>query len=172
MHMGMERLIVIPANISNFKQGSHPASFEDRVAMLSLLVEDYRAMHPDDALDIEISRWEGERGGVSYTSDTISHFFTEAEDDGMVNFIIGDDILPSLEKWHDYEYLRTHVRFWCFSRDTDAAPPSSASVIMIHTDTVMASSTAVRNGDLSMLSAGVREYVYDHGLYGTRQIRT
>ena len=41
-------LIVIPARISNFKQGSHPASFDDRFAMVSLLADDYRKEYPDD----------------------------------------------------------------------------------------------------------------------------
>ena len=41
-------LLVMPARISNFKQGTHPAAFEDRYRMLSLLADDYRAEYPDD----------------------------------------------------------------------------------------------------------------------------
>ena len=84
----IRRLIIIPANISNFKQGTHPASFPDRVEMLSLAVKDYKALYPEDELDVMVSRWEGEQGGVSYTADTIRHFFSEEEDEGRVNFII------------------------------------------------------------------------------------
>ena len=159
------RLVIIPANISNFKQDSRPASFHDRVAMLRLLVSDYRAMFPLDGLEVEISSWEGEQGGVSYTSDTIRHFLPDIADDGRVNFIIGDDILPSLERWHDYDYLKDNVRFWCFSRGRDALPPASASVIMVGSDVVDASSTEIRHGNLDMLSESVREYVNEHGLY-------
>ncbi len=161
----IERLVLIPANISNFKRDSHPASFEERVHMLSLLIEDYRAMYPADALSVEISRWEGERGGVSYTSETIRHFFDQAEDQGRVNFIIGDDILPTLDRWHDYDYLKDNVRFWCFTRDGMAVPPASALVMMIRNDAVDASSTAVRNGNRRMLSRSVREYIDERGLY-------
>ena len=158
-------LIVIPAYISNFKRGSHPVSFSDRVKMLSLAVEDYRDIYPDDKLEITVSLFEGEKGGISYTSDTIREFFDSAEDNGKVNFIIGDDILPSLERWHDYDYLKDNVRFWCFSRGRDALPPASASVIMVGSDVVDASSTEIRHGNLDMLSESVREYVNEHGLY-------
>lgn len=161
----IERLVLIPANISNFKQQKRPASFEDRMSMLELAIKDYGKLYPDDRLSVGISRWEGEQGGVSYTSDTIRHFFDEYADDGRVNFIIGDDILPSLDRWHDYGYLRDNVRFWCFSRGMASDPPESSCVIMITSPIVSASSSAIRGGRMEMLSESVREYVYGHGLY-------
>ncbi len=159
------RLIVIPANISNFKQDSRPASFHDRAAMLRLLVSDYRAMFPSDVLDVEVSCWEGEQGGVSYTSDTIRHFLPDIEDGGRVNFIIGDDILARLSSWHDYGYLCSNVRFWCFSRGDKASPPEGADVVMIPSEILAASSTEIRGGDEKMLSESVRKYIHEHDLY-------
>ena len=159
------RLVIIPANISNFKQDSRPASFHDRVAMLRLLVSDYRAMFPLDGLEVEISSWEGEQGGVSYTSDTIRHFLPDIADDGRVNFIIGDDILPRLDGWHDYDYLCSHVRFWCFSRSGKASPPPGCDVVMIPSEILPASSTQIRDGDERMLSESVRKYIHEHDLY-------
>ena len=164
---GIGRLIVIPASLSNFKRSSHPASFSDRIEMLRLAVEDYRTLYPQDCMEIIISSFEGERGGVSYTSETINAFFEEAEDDGKVNFIIGDDIIPTLGHWHDFSYLRTHVRFLCFTRLGSVHDDSGAEVIFIRSEAVHASSSEVRAGDLSMLSSRVREYVYENRLYGT-----
>ena len=161
----LSSLILVPANISNFKRSSHPASFSDRVRMLEALTDDYRDLFPGDEINVEISQWEGEQGGVSYTSDTIRHFFPLIADGGRVNFIIGDDILASLTAWHDYDYLSSHVRFWCFSREGEAIPPDGAEVIMIKSSIVEASSTAVRGGDEAMLSGRVREYIHEHGLY-------
>lgn len=83
---GITHLIVIPVYISNFKRGTHPASFADRVRMLTLAVEDYHELYPDDELDVTISLFEGEKKGVSYTSDTIRAFFDETAEDGKVNF--------------------------------------------------------------------------------------
>lgn len=160
-------LIVIPAYISNFKRGSHPVSFSDRVKMLSLAVEDYRDIYPDDKLEITVSLFEGEKGGISYTSDTIREFFDSAEDNGKVNFIIGDDIIPTLGHWHDIEYLRSHARFFCFTRLGSVENESGAEVIFIKSSVYHASSSEVRAGDMTMLSPRVREYVYANKLYGT-----
>ena len=163
----ISNLIVIPAYISNFKRDSHPVSFSDRVKMLSLAVEDYRDIYPDDKLEITVSLFEGEKGGISYTSDTIREFFDSAEDNGKVNFIIGDDIIPTLGHWHDIEYLRSHARFLCFTRLGSVENESGAEVIFIKSSVYHASSSEVRAGDMTMLSPRVREYVYANKLYGT-----
>ena len=164
---GIRRLIVIPAYISNFKRGSHPASFEERSEMLRLAFRDYHSMYPDDDLELELSLYEGERKGISYTSDTIREFFDSAEDNGKVNFIIGDDIIPTLGHWHDIEYLRSHARFLCFTRLGSVENESGAEVIFIKSSVYHASSSEVRAGDMTMLSPRVREYVYANKLYGT-----
>ena len=164
---GIGNLILIPAYLSNFKRQSHPVSFEERVEMLSLAIEDYKDIYPDDMMDVSISRFEGEKKGISYTSETVKAFFDSYNDNGKINFIIGDDILPTLGTWHDFDYLRSHVRFLCFSRygmkDTDA----DAEIIFIRSDVYDASSSEVRAGDFSMLSRRVREYVRDNKLYRT-----
>ncbi len=163
---GIGHLIVIPAFISNFKRGTHPVSFEERVRMLGLAVEDYRALYPDDAMEISVSLFEGEKGGISYTSDTIRAFYDSAADNGKVNFIIGDDIIPTLGHWHDFDYLRTHVRFLCFTRLGRIENTSGAEVVFIESSIYHASSSEVRAGDTSMLSPRVRKYVYENKLYG------
>ena len=162
---GIDRLIVIPVYISNFKRGTHPATFAERADMLRLAVEDYRSLYPDDRMEVEISLFEGEKGGVSYTSETIKAFYAECEDEGKVNFIIGDDIIPTLGHWHDIEYLRGHVRFLCFTRLGNVENTSGAEVIFINSDVCRASSSEVRAGDETMLSERVRKYVDENRLY-------
>ena len=159
-------LLVMPARISNFKQGTEPASFADRIRMVGLLAEDYRASYPDDDLSITVSDWEGMRSGISYTSDTIRHFFDELSFDGKVDFIIGDDHLSKLSGWHDFGYLSSHVRFWCFTRDGEAVNDTDAEVIFMHSSKVHASSTEIRMGDSDgMLTPSVRRYIDEHRLY-------
>lgn len=161
-------LYVIPAFVSNFKRDRRPASFCDRMAMLNAAVMDYADLYPLDDLNIVVSSIEGEKGGVSYTSDTIRLLFDELEDDGMVNFIIGDDILSGIEGWHDYEYIRSHVRFWCFRRgEAERKAPQGLSVVFVDSGQTPASSTDVRQGNLSLVSPSVREYIEENGLYRT-----
>lgn len=159
-------LYVIPAYVSAFKVGQKSASFEDRMAMLNYAILDYSDIYPLDDLCIVVSDWEGERKGVSFTSETIRNFFSELEDNGKVNFIIGSDIVSTLDKWHDWEYLKTHVRFWCFSRGKGVdRVPEGAEIVFIQSPLTDASSTDIRKGDRSMLSPSVLEYIDDTGLY-------
>ncbi len=159
-------LYVIPNYVSNFKRERRTASFDDRMAMLNLAVLDYSDLYPMDDLNIVVSDWEGRRGGVSYTSETIRALFDSLQDDGKVNFIIGDDLVEGLGRWHDADYLSSHVRFWCFVRDTIERKGSDGFEIhYVESDRTVASSTAVREGDLSLVTDSVREYIEENGLY-------
>ena len=91
-------LYVIPNFVSNFKRERKTAPFDDRMAMLNLAVLDYSDLYPCDSLSIVVSDMEGRKKGVSYTSDTIRSLFPLLEDDGKVNFIIGDDLLEGLPR--------------------------------------------------------------------------
>ena len=166
LYTDITTLYVVPASISAFKTGQKSAPFDDRMAMLAYAVMDYSDFYPEDDLYIVVSDWEGRQGGVSYTSETIRHFFDEVEDNGKVNFMIGSDLLPTLPKWHDWEYLKGHVRFWCFSRDGGSKDvPEGAEVVFVESPETEASSTTVRSGDFSMVSPQVLEYIEDAGLY-------
>ena len=134
--------------------------------MLNYAILDYSDLYPLDDLCIVVSDWEGEQGGVSFTSETIKHFFDEMEDDGKVNFIVGTDIIPTLPKWHDWEYLKKNVRFYCFNRGVEKVDiPEDVEIVFIDSPLTDASSTEIREGNRSMLSPSVLEYIDDTGLY-------
>ena len=61
-------LYVVPAYVSAFKVGHQSATFDDRMAMLNYAILDYSDLYPLDDLCIVVSDWEGEQGGVSFTS--------------------------------------------------------------------------------------------------------
>lgn len=164
-YIEIEELVVIPALLSNFKQDRKPVSFEDRAEMLEQAFLDYRDLFKDSDLKLTLSRIEGERGGISFTSDTIRALYDRYAENGKVNFIIGDDLASSLDKWHDFEYLKSHVRFFCFKRDDGEVRKVDAEIHFIDSDIYKASSTDVRKGDGSLLSRRVREYIDEHHLY-------
>lgn len=163
--LSLETLCVIPTYLSNFKRDSRPVSFDERVAMLKLAILDYKELFPSDNMDIKLSTIEGERGGVSYTSDTIRALYSEYEERGKVNFCMGDDLLSSLDNWNDFEYLRENVRFICFTRDKSEHVTHGAEVIFINSPIFVASSSAIREGREELLSKRVKEYVDEHKLY-------
>lgn len=164
-YIGIEELVVIPALLSNFKQDRKPASFSDRAEMLLLSFQDYTEIYKDSDLKLTLSRAEGERGGISYTSDTVRALYDRYQVDGKVNFIIGDDLVSTLDRWHDFDYLKSHVRFFCFRRDDGDFRRIDAEIHFIDSDIYKASSTDARNGNDAILSRRVREYIDEHHLY-------
>ena len=168
-----ERFLIIPAKVSNFKQDSSPkASDADRLNMLRLALEDFRDLYPEDCTaEIEISSMELERGGVSYTSDTVRQIkeHTGAERIGLV---MGDDHISGLRRWYDFEYLRENVEFLICRRDsldTDwDIPEGIVFKALVPSSVAPQSSSAIRSdldGNLEYLSQRVREYVKAHDLY-------
>ncbi len=163
---GASRIIVMPASLSNFKQGHSPAPAADRLAMLRLALEDFEV---PGGCQVVISDWELSRGGVSYSYDTVVHVRSSWAVNGRLGFLIGDDLLPGLPGWWRWDELRRLVTFVCFTRGGVATVPDGADVLLYEVEACEASSSAVRAGDLSLLPPKVARYVETHGLYDTRK---
>ena len=168
-----ERFLIIPAKVSNFKQDSRPqASDRDRLNMLQLALEDFRDLYPEDSrARIEISTMELERGGVSYTSDTIRQL-KEQTDTARIGLIMGDDHIGGLSRWHDFSYLKDNVEFLICRRESTQSewelPEGICYRALVPATVAPQSSSAIRTdleGNLDFLSQRVREYVKEHDLY-------
>jgi nicotinate-nucleotide adenylyltransferase len=86
----LDKVIFMPTAQAPHKPQSAQASATDRLAMLKLAIQgDQR---------LEVSDYEIQRGGVSYTIDTALHF-KERYGDGL-RLIIGMDSLIDLHKWY------------------------------------------------------------------------
>lgn len=97
----LDRVVLMPGYVTPFKQGRKVASAEDRLAMLQLAV----AGHPK----VEVSTLELERGGVSYTVDTLEALRALHPEDELW-LLMGLDSLLSLGHWyraHDIVRLAT-----------------------------------------------------------------
>lgn len=166
--------ILIPAKVSNFKQSSRPqASDQDRLEMLRLAVEDYRDLYPKDRdVDISVSTMELERGGVSFTSDTI-RILKEKLGLDRIGMVIGDDHLEGLSRWHDFEYLRDNVEFLICRRSQEGTNwdliPEGVCYRRLEPENVAPQSSSAVRSDLQknqdFLSRRVREYVKAKDLY-------
>ena len=168
-----DRFLIIPAKVSNFKQDSRPqASDQDRLNMLQLAMEDFRDLYPEDSnARVEISTMELERGGVSYTSDTIRQI-KEKTDTARIGLVMGDDHIGGLSRWHDFDYLKDNVEFLICRRDSVEAswklPEGICYKALIPSSVAPQSSSAIRTdleSNLDYLSRRVREYVKAHDLY-------
>lgn len=159
---GYERIIIMPAFISNFKPGTHPADAMQRYEMLSLALEDFDSR----GTELVLSDWEIRKGGVSYTYDTVCQIYKDYALKGRLGFLMGDDLIDRLTGWYRYDDLCSIVDFVCFTRDDRPLDcPHGACVKFYHVTAYEASSTAVREGDVTQLPDAVRRYIEEHGLY-------
>ena len=98
-----DRIVFLPAFKPPHKQVRHDfAPFEDRLAMVSLAIQPYEAF--------TVSSLEAERGGLSYTFDTVC-CLQELWPDADIYMIIGEDSLDQLYTWHRILELLRLVHF-------------------------------------------------------------
>jgi len=87
-----DKVVFLPAFIPPHKQTrSDFASWQDRLSMVQLAIQEYD--------DFVVSALEYERGGVSYTYDTVN-YLQELWPDAEIYLIIGEDSLTHLYTWH------------------------------------------------------------------------
>lgn len=88
----LDEVWFVPAAVPPHKQDAELASGESRAEMIELAV----AGNPG----FLVSRFELERGGVSYTIDTLRHFRNETPDAELF-FVMGADMLHDLPNWRE-----------------------------------------------------------------------
>lgn len=178
---GYRRVILVPAFINNFKQDRRMAGAGDRWAMLKLAVKAYDSLYPNDPKhSLLADAMELERGGISYTSDTVAAIYRKYPVDGKLGVVIGDDLLSGLTGWHDFDTLRKTATF-VVARREDVAPKWDGPDIdlrFIHDELFSDSSTDIREavGALkwkaplprivrNLMPKEVADYVESHRLY-------
>jgi nicotinate-nucleotide adenylyltransferase len=110
----LTRLFLIPAACSPFKTDKQPTPAVHRLGMLRLAFTGKTNCEVDD-LEIQ-------RGGTSYTIDTVRHFagkFAGAK----LFYLIGADNVPTLPQWREAEQLATLAEFVVIPRPGDPPVP-------------------------------------------------
>ena len=105
--LALDRLFFIPAAQSPFKPASEPTPANLRLRMLRLALA--------GKTHYEIDPQETERGGISFSIDTVRDYarrFPQAE----LFYLIGADHAPTLPKWRDAEELARLVEFVVIAR--------------------------------------------------------
>lgn len=94
--LNLEQVIFVPAAIPPHKRHRMLTSEAERLAMTRLAVQD----HPH----FSVSDLEIQRGGISYTVETL-RWFREAYPEHRLYFIIGGDTVPDIVSWKSPEEL-------------------------------------------------------------------
>ena len=98
---GLDRVLFVPAATPPHKQAADLAPCDDRLEMLRLAV----GGHPG----FDVLPDECERGGISYTIDTVSSLRQRFPDDDLL-LILGADALASLPTWREPYRLLELIR--------------------------------------------------------------
>jgi nicotinate-nucleotide adenylyltransferase len=112
--LALDRLYYIPARQSPFKPESKPTSANERLRLLRL------ALAGKDWC--EIDEQEINRGGLSYTIDTVRDYarrFPQAQ----LFYLIGADHVPQLPKWREAGELARSVEFVVIPRPGQPESP-------------------------------------------------
>jgi nicotinate-nucleotide adenylyltransferase len=158
---GLDEVRFIPCRISPHKQGSAPASSEDRLAMLRLAMADVPWAVIDDL--------ELKRNGASYSYET-AELMKSRFPTAKLFWIMGGDQWEALPRWKHPERLARCVEFIVISRGGKVVP-REYFLMHIITNEHPASATEVREAvgcggeSHQWLSPAVARYIQEHGLY-------
>ena len=126
--IGLDNVLLVVANEPWQKVGARPVTPAlDRFALVEAAVR--------SCAGVEASAIEIERGGVSYTADTVAEL--EARHPGAeLHLVIGADVASTLDTWDRIDELRGRLRLVVVNRpgtaiDADALEGWHASVVEI-----------------------------------------
>ncbi|MCI5812198.1 MAG: nicotinate-nucleotide adenylyltransferase [Lactobacillus sp.] len=157
----LDKVLLMPDMIPPHVDKKSAIAADYRVDMLKLATKD------NPMLGLELA--EIERGGVSYTYDTIKEL-KERHPDTDYYFIIGGDMVDYLPKWHHIHELMRMVNFVGVRRP-GAENKSDYPVIWVDVPEVDFSSTDIRQrchdgrSIKYMVPEAVEKYIKEHQLY-------
>ncbi|MDX9801415.1 MAG: nicotinate (nicotinamide) nucleotide adenylyltransferase [Spirochaetia bacterium] len=135
--LGYDKVLFVPSNISSHKEDFTGLSPDKRLDMLAAGLNGYDYFMID-ACDIN-------RGGISYTIDTIEHVYENYSFSGKPGFIIGDDLLDGFRSWKNVEKLRTLIDLVVVKRNSIKKIDSELPDYYINNSILPVSSTEIRN---------------------------
>ncbi|MEY5012459.1 MAG: nicotinate (nicotinamide) nucleotide adenylyltransferase [Verrucomicrobiota bacterium] len=160
--MGLDEVRFIPCRISPHKEGSLPASAEDRLAMLRLAMVDAPWAVADDL--------ELRRDGPSFSYET-AELMRERFPAAKLYWIMGADQWEALTRWKNPERLAQCVEFIVIDRGDIKLSPHGFAMHLIKTHHP-ASATKIREAlargekNQEWLHPDVAKYIRIHRLYG------
>ncbi len=116
--LDLERIIFVPAAVSPLKDAP-AAAMEVRLAMVRSAIEGEPAFFVDDC--------ELRRPPPSYTIDTVREI-AQREPDSEIHYLLGQDNVCDLPRWHRFAELQNLVRFVVLDRTGTATNHSYQTV--------------------------------------------
>ena len=167
---GLDEVWLMPNATPPHRTAAPVASADDRLRMVRLAVEGQPGLKPS-ALEID-------RGGISYTIDTVRELARTVPGPPFA-ILLGSDAALQIRSWHDADALLDEARFVIFNRpETTLAPQTlhelgfdPARTQIVHLDTPAIAAHQVRDRLArgtpidDLVPAAVADYIRTHHLY-------
>lgn len=162
--LGYDTVIFVPANQPVHKDTTPVVEPSHRLAMLRLAVESNPRFVVDTG-DID-------RGGPSYSIETVTSLVPRHGIEGRPGFLIGDDLASGFPSWKNVEALVAIVDLIVARRTGEAPPALAYAHRVVHNAVLPISSSDIRRRIREgravryLLPDSVLSYIRDHALYG------
>jgi len=159
----LDKVIFVPAYLSPFASTDDSVSGQDRLSMLEDALTTFKCF--------EVSTYELDKKGTSYTIDTIKHFKEDLEESDKLYFIAGGDIVARLNEWKEIRELCKICTFVIAKRPGFNDASKISEVENIDIEAIDISSTEIRDliknneNFKSMVPPEVFEYINEKKLY-------
>jgi nicotinate-nucleotide adenylyltransferase len=160
--MYLDHVLIVPTAVQPFKQGEQAATAHDRVEMCE------RAVRNDSRF--RVSTVDVERGGVTYTVDTLTDL-KAVNPDADYFFICGADSLATLGSWKDSQKLEHLAQFVGVTRAGHSFPQVETTHRVVEVPSLAISSTDIRRRVRAgapiryLVPTPVVDYIVKHELY-------
>ena len=171
--LNLDKLVIVPTSIAPHKEiPEHSPTPRQRLEMLRIAAADCQKA---EVSDIELNR-----GGVSYTFQTVSEL-KERYPDAELILLMGSDMFLCFDQWKQPDDILKNVELGVFYRGSKGEKTAvaenkakleqrGAKICLVENDIVDISSTQLRrmlafHCARPFLSPGVAAYIREHGLY-------
>lgn len=174
LQAGLDKVIFIPAKLQPFKLDKRVTDGKDRLAMLREAVSDISGL--------EVSSYELDAEGISYTYLTMRAMKKAFGDDAKLYFIMGTDSFLKLETWknsrelletcsyiigtrpgYKHEELELCIERICRDYNTEVRNIDNVQLDISSTEIRRRIDKGISCGDL--IPDKVERYIKDNGLY-------
>ena len=164
----IDKVFLLPDKIPPHKVCDYMPLDEHRIKMCEIICDEFSKA--------KLCLVDFQREGKSYTVDTIKALKKKYPDDNFY-FVIGGDMLSTLDKWYNYEELIRETSFIAFERESiegfneelQKYKNMGADIVPVFVDIPDVSSTEFRNNlNKSLLPQKIYDYITEKGIYNVR----
>lgn len=164
----IDKVLLLPDKIPPHKVCDYMPLDKHRIEMCDIICKEFSKA--------ELCLVDFEREGKSYTVDTIKSLKEKYPNDDFY-FVVGGDMLSTLDKWYNYKELIRETSFIAFERESvegfeeelQKYKNMGADIVPVFVDIPDVSSTDFRNNpDKSLLPQKIYDYITEKGIYNVK----